>query len=83
MALPEELHEAQQDRVVGLTIGIDQLCEIRRARLRHLGMPPDTNYGLREHVREELDGNLVEVYARLTDEELAGKPQDLEPTALG
>jgi catechol 2,3-dioxygenase-like lactoylglutathione lyase family enzyme len=28
------------------------------------------------------DGNLVEVYARLTDEELAGKPSDLEPTAL-
>ncbi len=55
VALPEELHEAQQDRVVGLTIGIDQLCEIRRARLRQLGMPPDTNYGLREHVREELD----------------------------
>jgi regulator of PEP synthase PpsR (kinase-PPPase family) len=53
--LPEELHEAPQDRIVGLTIGIDQLCEIRRARLRQLGMPPDTNYGLREHVREELD----------------------------
>ena len=53
--LPEELQEAPQDRVVGLTIGIDQLCEIRRARLRQLGMPPDTNYGLREHVREELD----------------------------
>lgn len=53
--LPEEIHEAPQDRVVGLTIGIEQLCEIRRTRLRQLGMPPDTNYGLREHVREELD----------------------------
>jgi regulator of PEP synthase PpsR (kinase-PPPase family) len=55
VGLPEELHEVQHDRIVGLTIGIDQLCEIRRARLRQLGMPPDTNYGLREHVREELD----------------------------
>lgn len=27
-------------------------------------------------------GNLVEVYARLTDAELADKPEDLEPTAL-
>lgn len=27
-------------------------------------------------------GNLVEVYARLSDEELAGKPADLEPRAL-
>jgi protein-tyrosine-phosphatase/catechol 2,3-dioxygenase-like lactoylglutathione lyase family enzyme len=28
------------------------------------------------------DGNLIEVYARLTDDELAGKPADLEPTLL-
>lgn len=54
VTLPEELDEAPQDRVVALTIGLDQLVEIRRARLRQLGMPPDTNYGLREHVREEL-----------------------------
>ncbi len=53
--LPEELHEAPPDRIVALTIGIEPLCEIRRARLRQLGMPPDTNYGLREHVREELE----------------------------
>ncbi len=31
---------------------------------------------------EDPDGGLVEVYARLTDEELAGKPEDLEPVAL-
>jgi len=31
---------------------------------------------------EDPDGNLVEVYARLTDEELAEKPADLEPTCL-
>jgi len=54
-ALPFELREAPQDRIVGLTIGIDQLCEIRQARLRQLGMPGETNYGMREHVREELD----------------------------
>lgn len=28
------------------------------------------------------DGNLIEVYARLTEHELAGKPADLEPVAL-
>jgi hypothetical protein len=55
VALPEEIREAPQDRVVCLTIGIEQLCEIRRARLRQLGMPPDTNYGLRDHVRQELE----------------------------
>ena len=53
--LPEELSEASQDRVVALTIGLDPLCEIRRARLRQLGMPSDANYGLRDHVQEELD----------------------------
>jgi hypothetical protein len=52
---PPELTEAPQDRVVGLTIGIEQLCEIRQARLRHLGMPGETNYAMREHVRQELE----------------------------
>lgn len=55
MQLPPELLEAPQDRIVALTIGIEQLCEIRQARLRQLGMPSETNYALREHVREELD----------------------------
>jgi regulator of PEP synthase PpsR (kinase-PPPase family) len=52
---PLELSEAPQDRIVGLTIGIDQLCAIRQARLRQLGMPQETNYAMREHVRQELD----------------------------
>lgn len=52
---PRELVEAPQDRIVGLTIGIEQLCEIRQARLRHLGMPSETNYAMREHVRQELE----------------------------
>jgi regulator of PEP synthase PpsR (kinase-PPPase family) len=52
---PPELFEAPQDRIVGLTIGIEQLCEIRQARLRQLGMPSATNYAVREHVRQELD----------------------------
>jgi regulator of PEP synthase PpsR (kinase-PPPase family) len=52
---PPELFEAPQDRIVGLTIGIEQLCEIREARLRQLGMPAETNYAMRSHVREELD----------------------------
>lgn len=52
--VPPELEEAPQDRIVALTIGIDHLCEIRQARLRQLGMPSETSYGLREHVKEEL-----------------------------
>jgi len=52
---PRELAIAPQDRIIGLTIGIEELCAIRQARLRQLGMPPETNYAMREHVREELD----------------------------
>jgi len=52
---PPELEEAPQDRCVGLTIALEQLLQIRRARLKQLGMPVDTNYGLRDHVREEIE----------------------------
>jgi regulator of PEP synthase PpsR (kinase-PPPase family) len=52
---PPELEDASQDRIVGLTIEISQLIEIRKARLKQLGMPVDANYGLRDQVREELD----------------------------
>jgi regulator of PEP synthase PpsR (kinase-PPPase family) len=52
---PPELEEAHQDRIVGLTIELDQLLEIRKARLRQLGMPVDAAYGLRDQVRQELD----------------------------
>ena len=52
---PPELEEASQDRVVGLTIGLDPLVEIRKARLRQLGMSIEANYGLRDQVKEELD----------------------------
>jgi regulator of PEP synthase PpsR (kinase-PPPase family) len=52
---PPEIEEAPQDRCVALTIGLEELVQIRRARLKQLGMPVDTNYGLRDHVREELD----------------------------
>jgi regulator of PEP synthase PpsR (kinase-PPPase family) len=55
VALPPELEEAPNDRVVGLTIEIDHLIEIRKARLKQLGMPTDASYGLREQVKQELD----------------------------
>jgi regulator of PEP synthase PpsR (kinase-PPPase family) len=53
--VPPELDEAAQDRVVGLTIDVDHLVEIRKARLKQLGMPMDAGYGLREQINLELD----------------------------
>lgn len=52
---PPELSELPSEKVVALTIGVDQLLEIRKARLAQLGMPSDANYGLREHVLAELE----------------------------
>lgn len=53
--LPGELEDAPQDRVVGLVIEINQLVEIRKARLKQLGMPVDASYGLIEQVKQELE----------------------------
>lgn len=52
---PEELYEIPPHKVVALTIELDLLLEIRKERLAQLGMPVDANYGLRNHVRTELD----------------------------
>jgi len=48
--------------------------------------PPRTTWRgtpLHELWLEDPDGNAIEVYARLTDDELAAMPADLEPTLLG
>jgi hypothetical protein len=52
---PNELGELPGYRVVGLTVDVDQLMDIRRQRLQQLGMPADANYGLRDHVKAELE----------------------------
>jgi len=53
--LPIELDDTPGVLVVGLTVALDHLVEIRRARLKQLGMPPDASYGLRDQVKQELD----------------------------
>ncbi len=52
---PPELFDINPERVVGLTLDVDKLLEIRRQRLAQLGMPEDSNYGIRQHVVEELE----------------------------
>jgi regulator of PEP synthase PpsR (kinase-PPPase family) len=51
----DELYALPGYRVIGLTIDVDQLMDIRKQRLQQLGMPPDANYGLRDHVKAELE----------------------------
>jgi regulator of PEP synthase PpsR (kinase-PPPase family) len=55
VSIPPELEEAPQDRIVGLTIGLEPLVEIRKARLKQLGMSVDAAYGLKDQVKEELE----------------------------
>ena len=52
---PPELLELPGYRVIGLTIDVEQLLDIRKHRLEQLGMPSDANYGLRDHVKAELE----------------------------
>jgi hypothetical protein len=52
---PAELDDLPPEKVIGVTIGVEQLLEIRKARLMQLGMPADATYGIKDHVRAELD----------------------------
>jgi catechol 2,3-dioxygenase-like lactoylglutathione lyase family enzyme len=59
--------------------------ELAMAAGETVSKPPRTTWRgtpLHELWLEDPDGNLVEVYARLTADELEAKPPDLEPTEL-
>jgi len=84
----KELHH---DTLYHLGIAVADKAAVIRAYqfAREAGIkvekPPRTTWRgtpLHELWLADPDGTLVEVYARLTDDELAQKPADLEPTAL-
>jgi catechol 2,3-dioxygenase-like lactoylglutathione lyase family enzyme len=60
-------------------------CELARAAGFRVEQPPRTTWRgtpLHELWLADPDGTLVEVYARLSEDELAHKPASLEPTPL-
>lgn len=84
----KELH---RDTLYHLGIAVaDKAAVIRAYELANaagltVSKPPRTTWRgtpLHELWLEDPDGNLVEVYARLTSDELANKPDNLEPTVL-
>ena len=84
----KELHH---DTLYHLGIAVADKVAVIRAyeRARAAGFtvnkPPRTTWRgtpLHELWLEDPSGNLVEIYARLTGEELAARPDDLEPTPL-
>lgn len=54
LPLPREIEQIDQSRIFGLTINAGALIRIRRARLRALNMPDDTDYARRDHIVAEL-----------------------------
>jgi hypothetical protein len=54
LPLPREIEHIDQARIFGLTINAGALIRIRRARLRSLNMPDDTDYARRDHIVREL-----------------------------
>jgi len=54
LPLPREIDHIDQGKVFGLTINAGALIRIRRARLRALNMPDDTDYARRDHIVAEL-----------------------------
>lgn len=70
---------------VGTKAAVIRTYDLAKSASVTVRKPPRTTWRgtpLHELWLEDPDGNSIEVYARLTDEELAGKPADLEPTAL-
>lgn len=50
---PQELFDISQDKIYALKIGVEALTKIRKARLRHLGLPEGSEYATRESIIEE------------------------------
>ncbi|WP_227935364.1 pyruvate, water dikinase regulatory protein [Alkalihalobacillus deserti] len=55
VAPPAELFELPRNKCVGLVITPDKLNEIRKERLKHLGLMPVANYADLDRILEELD----------------------------
>ncbi|RMH43935.1 MAG: kinase/pyrophosphorylase [Deltaproteobacteria bacterium] len=52
---PEDLERCDQNRIYGLIIQAQALVRIRKARLKHLGMPEDSSYGMLDHIEREIE----------------------------
>jgi regulator of PEP synthase PpsR (kinase-PPPase family) len=53
--VPREIDQVDPRRVFGLTIDPNVLVDIRRTRMKRMGMEPESGYGDIRHIRKELD----------------------------
>lgn len=61
---PDELFQVPADKIIGLTINAGKLYEIRRERLKSLGLDDRANYAKIERIIEELE-NAEKIMKRL------------------
>lgn len=55
LPVPKALETIDPDRVFGLTIDVATLMRIRRARVKQLQMPEESEYAKRDHIIRELE----------------------------
>jgi len=79
--LPRELDLVDPRRVFGLMVDPSMLVEVRRTRMKHMGMEPNSEYGDPRRVREELEWcrALFAAHPQWTLLEISGKA--IEETA--
>ncbi len=55
VALPEELFQIDQKKIVGLTIDLDKLARIRKNRLEKLGQDLSSDYASSQYISDEIE----------------------------
>lgn len=53
--LPKELYQIEPDRIIALVMKADRLMEVRKERIKSLGIPHDSGYATKERIQQELD----------------------------
>lgn len=61
--LPKEIEQVDARRIFGLLVDAHVLVEIRRTRMRHLGMEPSSEYGDMRRIKDELE-NCRKIFAQ-------------------
>jgi len=82
--LPAEIEQVDPGRVFGLLVDPTTLVEIRRTRMKHLGMEPGNEYGDIRRVRQELEHcrKLFADHPRWTLLDISGKAVEETATTI-
>ncbi|MGT2888134.1 kinase/pyrophosphorylase [Streptococcus didelphis] len=51
--LPKELSQISSKKIIGLTNSVERLCQVRKERLKAMGLSSTSHYANKEHIYEE------------------------------